>query len=82
MLAIVLALGTSVAYGTSNFFGPLLGRRHTVAAVLLAGALAALAVAGLIVLGSGAAPPDRGAVAVGLLAYAAHCLVQARYRRI
>ena len=31
MLAIVLALGTSVAYGTSNLLGPLLNRRHPLA---------------------------------------------------
>jgi drug/metabolite transporter (DMT)-like permease len=74
VLAIVLALGTSVAYGTSNFFGPLLGRRHAVAAVLLCGQLAALAVAVLIVLGSGHAPPDAAAVAIGLLAGAGNIL--------
>jgi drug/metabolite transporter (DMT)-like permease len=74
VLAIVLALGTSVAYGTSNFFGPLLGRRHTVAAVLLAGQVAALVAAGLFVLGSGHAPPDGAAIAIGLLAGAGNVL--------
>jgi drug/metabolite transporter (DMT)-like permease len=74
VLAIVLALGTSVAYGTSNFFGPLLGRRHAVAAVLLAGQVAALAVAVLIVLGSGHSPPGAAAVAIGLVAGAGNVL--------
>jgi drug/metabolite transporter (DMT)-like permease len=74
VLAIVLALGTSVAYGTSNFFGPLLGRRHAVAAVLLCGQVAALVVAVLIVLGSGHSPPGTGAVLIGLLAGAGNIL--------
>jgi len=68
MVAIVLALGTSVAYGSSNFLGPLLGRRHPVSAVLLAGQAAALIGAVALVLGSGEAiPPARG-VLLGLVA--------------
>jgi drug/metabolite transporter (DMT)-like permease len=68
MLAIVLALGTSVAYGVSNFFGPLLGRSHPQAAVLLVGQTAALVGAAALVLFSGAAAPSAEAVALGLLA--------------
>jgi uncharacterized membrane protein len=68
VLAVVLALGTSVAYGTSNFFGPLLGRRHSVAAVLLVGQVAALAGAGVLVVGSAEAVPPADAVLVGLFA--------------
>ena len=68
VLAVVLALGSSIAYGTSNFLGPLLGRRHTLAAVLLVGQLAALAGAVAIVLASGDAPPPGGAILLGLLA--------------
>src|SRR3712207_6630429 len=68
VLAIVLALGTSIAYGTSNFLGPLLGRRHSQSAVLLAGQLAALAGAVLIVLAAGAGPPPADAIAMGALA--------------
>ncbi len=68
MLAIVLALGTSVAYGVSNFFGPLLGRSHPQAAVLLAGQLAALAGAvALVLVVADPVPPGEG-VALGLLA--------------
>jgi drug/metabolite transporter (DMT)-like permease len=74
VLAIVLALGTSIAYGTSNFMGPLLGRRHTVAAVLLVGQLAALAGAVALVVGSGEAAPPAGAIAVGILAGAGNIL--------
>lgn len=68
MLAIVLALGTSVAYGVSNFFGPLLGRSHPQAAVLLAGQLAALVgAAALVVAVADPLPPGDG-IALGLLA--------------
>jgi drug/metabolite transporter (DMT)-like permease len=68
MLAIVLALGTSVAYGVSNFFGPLLGRSHPQAAVLLAGQLAALLGAVLlVVVVADPMPPGHG-IALGLLA--------------
>jgi uncharacterized membrane protein len=74
VLAIVLALGTSAAYGTSNFLGPLLGRRHTLAAVLLAGQLAALVVAGLIVLVSRDGPPGMHALLLGLVAGAGNVL--------
>src|SRR5918993_1102657 len=42
VLAIVLALGTSLAYGTSNFLGPRLNRLHPLGAVLLVGQCAAL----------------------------------------
>ncbi|HEX8208326.1 MAG TPA: EamA family transporter [Solirubrobacteraceae bacterium] len=68
MLAIVLALGTSVAYGVSNFFGPLLGRSHPQAAVLLAGQLAALVGAVVLVVAvADPLPPGHG-IALGLLA--------------
>ncbi len=42
MLAIALALYTSVAYGIANFLAPVLTRRHAFATVLLVGQLAAL----------------------------------------
>jgi drug/metabolite transporter (DMT)-like permease len=81
LLAVVLALGTSVAYGTSNFFGPLLGRRHTVAAVLLCGQLAALACAVLLVTLTGEAAPSGRSVAFGLLAGAGNVLGLATFYR-
>jgi drug/metabolite transporter (DMT)-like permease len=68
MFAIVLALGTSVAYGTSNFLGPLFNRRHPLASVLLVGQVAALVGCLAIVLVAGDAPPDLHAVAVGVVA--------------
>ncbi|MDQ3742534.1 MAG: DMT family transporter [Actinomycetota bacterium] len=68
MLAIVLALGTSVAYGVSNFLGPLFGRSHPQAAVLLAGQVAALVGAVALVVATGDALPPAEGVAFGLLA--------------
>jgi drug/metabolite transporter (DMT)-like permease len=44
VLAISLALGSSVCYGVSNFVGPQLVRRHTLVSVLIVSQLAALAV--------------------------------------
>jgi drug/metabolite transporter (DMT)-like permease len=74
VLAIVLALGTSVAYGSSNFLGPLLGRRHTVSAVLLVGQAAALAGAVALVLASGESAPPLHGILFGLLAGAGNVL--------
>ena len=74
MLAIVLALGTSLAYGSSNFLGPLLGERRTVSAVLLAGQLAALAGAVVLVAASGQPMPSARGVLLGLLAGAGNVI--------
>lgn len=74
MLAIVLALGTSVAYGTSNMLGPVLNRRYALGAILLAGQVAALAGAVILVAFSGEGPPDAGAIAMGCLAGAGNVL--------
>ena len=68
MLAIVLALGTSVAYGTSNLLGPLLNRRHALASVLLVGQFAALAAAALLVAFSGEPPPPLSAFGIAIVA--------------
>ena len=81
MLAIVLALGTSLSYGTSNFFGPLLGRRHTVAAVLLAGQLAALVAAALLVVASGDGPPSTRGIVLGVIAGTGNVLGLATFYR-
>ena len=81
MLAIVLALGTSIAYGTSNFLGPLLGRRHTVSAVLLTGQLAALAGAVALVIGAGQSPPSTRGFLFGILAGAGNVLGLATFYR-
>ncbi len=81
MLAIVLALGTSVAYGTANFLGPLLGRTHPLAAVLLVGQTAALVAAGVLVLVVGEAPPSTRGVLLGVLAGAGNAIGLAAFLR-
>ncbi len=81
MLAVVLALGTSVAYGIANFLGPLLGRRHPLGAVLLVGQGAALIAAGVLVLAVGDAPPSTRGVLLGLLAGAGNALGLACFLR-
>ncbi len=81
MLAIVLALGTSVAYGVSNFFGPLLGRSHPQAAVLLVGQLAALAGAFVLVAAVADPVPSAHGIALGLLAGVGNILGLATFYR-
>lgn len=68
MLAIVLALGTSLAYGVANFLAPVLMRRHAFAAVLLIGQLAALVGSVLLLALSGESVPDARAVGLAVLA--------------
>jgi drug/metabolite transporter (DMT)-like permease len=53
VLAIALALGSSTCYGLSNFLGPQLARRHTLAAVMVFSQLAALIASALFLLASG-----------------------------
>ena len=77
----VLALGTSVAYGTSNFLGPLLGRRHSVATVLLVGQLAALVGAVALVLGSDEQAPSGHAILLGGIAGTGNILGLAAFYR-
>lgn len=67
-MAIVLALGTALSYGLANFFAPLFARTYSLAAVLLAGQLAALVIALLGLSVAGEPLPDSGAVLLGLLA--------------
>ena len=68
MLAIALALYTSVAYGLANFMAPVLMRRHAFATVLLAGQLAALVGSVLLLAVSGDALPPLKAVGYAALA--------------
>jgi drug/metabolite transporter (DMT)-like permease len=73
-MAIVLALGTSLSYGLANLLAPLYARRFPLAAVLLAGQLAALTLA-VIALGiSGEALPTGHAVLLGVLAGAGNAM--------
>ena len=74
MLAIVLALGTSVAYGTSNLLGPLLNRRHTLASVLLVGQVAALVGCVVLVVLSGDGPPPAEAIFLGVVSGAGNII--------
>ena len=53
VLAIALALGSSACYGLSNFLGPQLARRHTLASVLMLSQVAALAASALYLAASG-----------------------------
>jgi drug/metabolite transporter (DMT)-like permease len=81
VLAIVLALGTSVSYGVSNFLGPRLGRDHPLAAVLIAGQVAALVAAALLVVVAGQDAPPLRAVLLGVLAGAGNALGLAAFYR-
>jgi drug/metabolite transporter (DMT)-like permease len=67
-VAIVLALGTSFAYGTANYLAPLFARRWPLGAVLLVGQLAALACAIAAVAISGEAAPGSRAIGIAALA--------------
>lgn len=53
MLTITLALGSSACYGVSNFIGPQLARRHTLAAVLVFSQVAALVASALYLAAKG-----------------------------
>jgi drug/metabolite transporter (DMT)-like permease len=53
MLAIALALGSSVCYGVSNFIGPQLVRRHTLVSVLVISQVAALTACALYLIIAG-----------------------------
>jgi len=68
VLAIGLALGTSLCYGIANYLGPLQTRRLPLGAVLVGNAGTALLVSIGLVLVAGEALPDTGAIAVGLAA--------------
>lgn len=81
VLAIVLGLGTSVAYGTSNFLGPRLARVHPLGAVLLTSQVAALVACAVLLAVSGEALPALGPIAVGLLAGAGNILGVAAFYR-
>ncbi|MEV4160484.1 DMT family transporter [Nonomuraea dietziae] len=58
MLAIALALGASLAWGTSDFLGGLKSRKTPLLSVLLISQITALALLTVIVVVRGASPPD------------------------
>jgi drug/metabolite transporter (DMT)-like permease len=69
--ALALALGASVAWGTSDFLGGMVSQRLPLRLVLLGAQLAGLAVAVLAWVLAGAAVPSPGAAAISALAGAA-----------
>jgi drug/metabolite transporter (DMT)-like permease len=68
MLAITLALGTSLCYGVSNFIAPQLVRRHQLVAVLVLSQVAALGVCALYLALEGGRTLPSPDVALALLA--------------
>ena len=74
MTAVLLGLLTALLFGTAAYLGPVLGRRHGPAPVLVVGQLSAVGAAGLLVAVLGARPPAAGALAFGLLAGVANGL--------
>ena len=68
MTAVLLALGTALCYGVSNFIGPLLSRTLPTMAVIVAGQTVALVVSGVLVLTAGEGSPSAAEVGAGLLA--------------
>lgn len=68
MTAILLALGTALCYGISNFIGPLLARGLPTMAVIVFGQTVALVVSATVVIAHGGGSPGLAAVGAGLLA--------------
>jgi drug/metabolite transporter (DMT)-like permease len=68
MTAVLLALGTALCYGVSNFIGPLISRSLPTAAVIVGGQIVALVVSGLLVLLASDGTPSMLEVGAGLLA--------------
>lgn len=66
MAALAIALGSSLLWGSSDFFGGLKSRRFPVAVVLGCMYATALLAMSIIVLARGAGPPSSQAVAAGL----------------
>ena len=68
MTAVLLAMGTALCYGVSNFIGPLISRSLPTMAVIVAGQTVALVVSGALVLGQGGSGPTSLEFGAGLLA--------------
>ena len=68
MTAVLLALGTALCYGVSNFIGPQLSRSLPTMAVIVAGQTVALVVSGVLVLSAGEGSPSSVEWGAGLLA--------------
>lgn len=68
MTAILLALGTALCYGVSNFIGPLISRELPTMAVLVAGQTVAFTVSAIVVVAHGSDAPSPDEIGAGLLA--------------
>lgn len=68
MTAILLALGTALCYGVSNFVGPQISRELPTMTVLVAGQTVAFTVSAIVVLAHGTPAPALDEVGAGLLA--------------
>jgi drug/metabolite transporter (DMT)-like permease len=68
MTAVLLALGTALCYGLSNFIGPLISRELPTTAVLVGGQLVALTVSAIVVFATAAPAPPLEDIGAGVLA--------------
>ena len=68
MTAVLLALGTALCYGVSNFIGPQISRSLPTAAVIVAGQTVALVVSGVLVVSTASGSPSSEELAAGLVA--------------
>lgn len=68
MTAILLALGTALCYGVSNFIGPQISRNLPTMAVIIAGQSVALTVSAAVVVVHGEGSPTATEIGAGLLA--------------
>lgn len=67
MLAVALALGSSLTWGVSDFLGGLKSRALPILGALLCSQGSALAILAAVVLGGGTGPPDGGFLVAGAL---------------
>jgi drug/metabolite transporter (DMT)-like permease len=81
VVAVALALLSSLCWGTADFVGGLQARRRPLIVVLLLSQTAAVAIAVALVAGSGDAIPDAGTAALAIGAGAAGCAALAAFYR-
>src|SRR5919199_3064446 len=81
MLAVALALSSSLCWGTADFLGGLQSRRRPLVTVLLVAQVAAVAFAAIYVIASRDSFPDAGPALLATAAGAAGCLALAAFYR-
>ena len=81
MVAVLLALSSSLCWGTADFLGGLQSRRRPLVTVLLVAQVAAVAFGAVYVIASQDAFPDAGPAALATGAGAAGCLALAAFYR-